>query len=382
MTITKNRISAKPKSATHSINKPSTITRAAITADIKLTRGKQLVEHNPFFLIPDPGNPRPGELINESWLKQHLHLGSDKSLCFYDESKREYLIPAFNEINLIDTKVKEEDYNFLRDLAFSIRSEGLIEPIEIFLADKENDPEYFKDNDLTYGYVVLEGHQRRLAAMMASVATVTCIEITDETTLARLKVNHRKLRRQLSENNLRKNLTVSQNFQIIRELLKNPDFNALTAKHISSIVGLNEDIVGCIKKICLQEYEFPSEFIQLIIDNGVTFKWIRKWASKSKNEILQEISRITSGDMINEPIIKEDRPKPRGKKGGAVKRSATFKVQKESDSIILQHFLLTRFPELEIHLDSSSPFANLEKVLENLLDCARSSSIRPGSDLM
>jgi ParB-like chromosome segregation protein Spo0J len=80
----------------------------------------------------------------------------------------------------------------------------LIEPIEIFLADRQNDPDYFTNSDLDYGYVILEGHQRRLAAMIAGVPTVTCIEITDESMLVKLKVKHRKLRRQLSENNLRK----------------------------------------------------------------------------------------------------------------------------------------------------------------------------------
>lgn len=382
MTITKHRISSKPKSESNLTNKPSTVMRAAITADIKLTRGKQLVEHNPFLLIPDPFNPRPGELINDLWLKQYLNLGGENSLCFYDEALGEYVIPQYEDLILTDSKVKKDDYSFLRDLAYSIRNEGLIEPIEIFLADKKNDPEYFLDNNLDYGYVVLEGHQRRLAAMMASVSTVTCIEITDETTLARLKVNHRKLRRQLSENNLRKNLTVSQNFQIIRKLLETEDVKLLSVKELSAIAGLNEDIVGALKRVCLHESVLPSEFTQLIIDNQVTFKWIRKWVGKSNNDIIQEINNIKSDLPAKDNVLKENKPKPRGKKGGAIKRSAIFKIKNKDDSLILQNFLLTRFPEINIKLDKLTPFSNLEKILEVLLDRAKSINGRPGSDNM
>ena len=60
----KVRITSKSINASAGVvNKPSTITRAAITAEIKPSRGKQLVEHNPFALIPDPANPRPEKLL-------------------------------------------------------------------------------------------------------------------------------------------------------------------------------------------------------------------------------------------------------------------------------------------------------------------------------
>ena len=65
----KVRISSKLINSSIGSNKPSTVTRAAITAEIKPSRGKQLVEHNPFLLIPDPANPRPGEVIDDEWLK-------------------------------------------------------------------------------------------------------------------------------------------------------------------------------------------------------------------------------------------------------------------------------------------------------------------------
>ena len=187
MTVKKTRLSSKPlNSLTNTNIKPSTVARAAITAEIKPTRGKQLVEHNPLALIPDPSNPRPGDQIDDAWLFKYLHIGSELCLCRFDESG-DYIIPRFIELDPEIPRDIEEDYEFLRSLAFSIRNDGLIEPIEIFLADKNNDPEYFSKSDLDYGYVVLEGHQRRLAGIIAGVKTVTCIEITDETMLASVK---------------------------------------------------------------------------------------------------------------------------------------------------------------------------------------------------
>ena len=234
----KNRISTKPNTD-FNIKKPSTITRAAITADLKLTRGKELVEVNPFDLIPDPNNPRPGELIDDNWLITNLKLNTESSLCFKDGNK--YVIPIFDDLFIDKDDLLKESYDFLRELALSIRRDGLIEPIEIYLADRNNDPEYFKNSEKEYGYVVLEGHQRRLSAMMAGLETITCIQITDESLLAKLKLKYRKLRRQLAENNIRKSLTVSQNFKLLSELINGEDGNNLSLKELSEIISLNED---------------------------------------------------------------------------------------------------------------------------------------------
>ena len=67
--------------------------------------------------------------------------------------------------------------------------------------------------------------------------------------LARLKVKHRKLKCQLSENNLRKGLTVGQNFKIVIELLKSDDCKNITVKELSSTIGLNEEISGALKRL-------------------------------------------------------------------------------------------------------------------------------------
>ena len=151
MTQKKLKISSKSLNIINNIgSKPSTITRAAITADIKLTRGKQLVEHNPRLLIPDPNNPRPGEIIDDQWLISNLKIGTNENLCRLDEVTGQFLIPKYEEIPHVSGNIKE-DYEFLRSLAYSIRVDGLIETIEIFLADKNNDPEYFINTELNYG---------------------------------------------------------------------------------------------------------------------------------------------------------------------------------------------------------------------------------------
>jgi hypothetical protein len=344
--------------------KPSTITRAGITADIKYTRGKQLVEHDPFKLIPDPHNPRPGEIVDETWLCHHLLLGTENSLCKVNQSNGDYEIPELSTFDVEINSSLEESYNFLRDLAYSIRVEGLIEPIEIFLADRENEPDYFTNNQMEYGYVILEGHQRRLAAMMAGVSTVTCIEITDESFLAKLKVKHRKLRRQLSENNLRKGLTVSQNFQIVQTLLSTQEGANITARELSSIIGLNEAIAATLKKICCNPEKFPLEMISRIKNNELTFKRIRNLISKSYSEIETALNTNLPLPSTNRSI------KTRGRKGGAIKKSAIFKITDVNESNVLHKFLMERFPELDAEGHKDTTFKSLESILNKIKELA------------
>ena len=382
MTQKKSKIISKSFGSINDLNrKPSTVTRAGITAETKLTRGKQLVEHNPMLLIPDPNNPRPGDQIDDVWLQKYLKIGTEHSLCKFSHETGEYVIPMFSELSSELSGALRDDYEFLRDLAFSIRNDGLIEPIEIFLADKNNDPEYFISSSLDYGYVVLEGHQRRLSGIMAGVSTVTCIEITDETMLARLKVKHRKLRRQLSENNLRKGLSVGQNFKIVRELLKSEDGFNISVKELSSIIGLNEDIAGALKRLSLTEKDYPKKMIELIENSAVSFKWIRTWINKSYSKIEDEIQRLifSGASVVTES---KSKIKARGRNGGAIKRSATFKVNKEEDSRLFQNYLLKRIPELKIDLLEESHFISLEKTLLKLMELAKQGSpTRVGSDV-
>ena len=356
----KKKISAKSLS-TKINNKPNTVTRAAITANLKFTRGKQLVEHEPFLLIPDPQNPRPGELIDDQWLLKNLKLGTKDSLCRFDDVNNEYIIPNLDDLKIYKNNKLEESYNFLRDLAFSIRNDGLIEPIEIFLADRNNDPDYFINNDLEFGYVVLEGHQRRLAAMMASVSTVTCVEIIDESMLAKLKVKHRKLRRQLSENNLRKGLTVSQNVTIVSKLLSGDDFKNIKSQELANITGLNQKICQALIKVLNNKNAYPPIMFSMIDEDKLTFKRIRELVSKSYEEIEMELRNKKS------PPIKK---KARGTQGGKIKRSATFKVKDEKETHQLLSFLFNRFPEIQLDNESKNEFKSLEAFLNQIKQLA------------
>ena len=350
--------------STNNANRPDTVTRAGITARLQFTRGKQLVEHSPFSLLPDPHNPRPGEVIDENWLRTHLHLGTDQSLCKISSETGAYEIPEYAELNLPADEKLEESYNFLRELAYSIRLDGLIEPIEIFLADRVNDPDYFANSDLEYGYVILEGHQRRLAGMMSGVDTLMCIEITDESMLVKLKLKHRKLRRQLSENNLRKGITVGQNFQIVKELLSDPDTKSITNKELSKIIGLNESIASALKSICINPSNYPQIFFTKILDDQLTFKTIRSLVPKTYKEI-----EDTLNSKIATPAVKS-MVKTRGKQGGASKKYATFKVRDPIESNSLQKLLLSRFPEIQNNNLENNDFKNLENLLNKIKNLA------------
>ncbi|STX81552.1 putative chromosome partitioning protein ParB [Legionella busanensis] len=360
------------------INKPDTITRAGITANLKFTRGKQLIEQDPFILIPDPYNPRPGEVIDDQWLREKLFIGSDKSLCRILDETGEFYIPEFSQLDTEPNESIEDSYNFLRELAFSIRTDGLIEPIEIFLADRHNDPDYFTNLNLEYGYVILEGHQRRLAAMMAGVQTVTCIEITDESMLAKLKVKHRKLRRQLSENNLRKGLTVSQNFQIFQQLLSDEDVKQLKNKELSLIIGLGEGIVSALRTICSKPENYPPILFSKISDNKLTFKMIRTLAPKTYKEIESALTESNvSQKQIEKKVIKA-----RGRQGGASKKYATFRISVQSEADSLQQFLLSRFPEIEHIEEQTSAYKNLENILNKIKEIALKKYHAPEHDTL
>ena len=356
----KKRIITKSPAQSNLV-KPDTATRAGITAQLKFTRGKQLVEHNPFDLIPDPQNPRPGEIINDEWLISNLKIGTEQSLCklLPDNS---YFIPEISEILSEYNEQLEQDYNFLRGLAHSIRFDGLIEPIEIFLADRENDPEYFTSSPKDFGYVVLEGHQRRMAAMLAGVPAVTCVEITDETTLAKLKIRHRKLRRQLSENNLRKDLTVPQNFKIAQALLSEDLNKDISAVELSSIMGLHVKITEALLKIISRMDSYPASMFKKIEGNHVSFNQLKRWAYKTAEEIELEIK-----EGVQKKI------KPRGRAGGAIKKSATFKIKKPDESVQLHKFLLSRFPEIAEDKPDFS-FGGLEKLLSKIKEIAMQES--------
>lgn len=357
MSNQKKKIIGK-SSLTKANDKPDTVTRAAITANTKFTRGKQLVEHEPTSLIPDPYNPRPGEVIDDFWLKKHLKIGTKDSLCKLNTETGDYLIPDLSELGVEYDEKLEESYNFLRGLALSIRTDGLIEPIEIFLADKKNDPAYFEKNDLDYGYVVLEGHQRRLAAIMGDVHAVTCIEIVDETLLAKLKVRHRKLRRQLSENNLRKGLSVYQNYEIVKRLLEEKENQSITRKELSSIIGLNEPIAGALREIIINADNYPSLLFRKISEGHLTFKKIRELAFKSYDEVLS----ILESDKKPKNTVEK---KSRGRQGGAIKKSASFKVKDKKETHCFLSFLYRKFPEIEVEQEENE-YKQLEVFLKKL----------------
>ena len=346
---------------TNSSDKPGTAERAEITARIRIPRGRQLVEHNPWDLLPDPNNPRPGEVIDEHWLKRVLHLGGDNSLCVLDG--KEWLIPDFSELHEDTGEATESDYDDLRRLALSIRNEGLIQPIEVFLADKNNEPEYFKNNNLYYAYVVTEGHRRRLAAMMAGLDSIMCVEITDDTLLAKLKTRHRKLRRQLSENNLRKDLSISQHLTITKQLFDSlPPEENLTSSELSSITGLNIKICQILKKIATAEAgRYPQILFDLISDNELSFKKLRLLAPKPYNQIIEE---LTHGTQTIETVIKE---KPLIKSSsGRKKMSAIFKISGENETLNLANYLVKFFPDLNI-LEYESPYETLESIFSQIL---------------
>jgi ParB-like chromosome segregation protein Spo0J len=360
----KKRISSKPISQGF-----STVKKASITANIQYTRGKELVEEDPFKLIPDPENPRPGEIIDDEWLKKNLKVGENESLCH--SVSKDWFIPKFSDLKGDLGGAKEEDYEFLSNLAQSIRREGLIEPIEIYLTDNNQDPSYFQGKEVDHGYVILEGHQRRLAAMMAGLDRITCIKITDDALIAKIRLKNRKLRRQLSENNLRKNITAGQHYQIVRKLFdEQKGSEDIPAEELKNILGLNIKSAETLKRIVTAPAgRYPKELFDKLINGSISMRLLRDLSSKSSDEIVSALNSSTSSP----PPIKETKVEKvkRGTSGGRVKKSATFKIQSSQDSLMLSKYLQKVIPELQVDQAEPSAFKQVEYMLKQLLERAK-----------
>lgn len=345
-------------------NKMDIAGKAGLTTALKYTEGKELVELSPWSLIPDPNNPRPGEIIDDAWLLRVLRLNTKGCLCVAEG--RNLICPDFEKLSGDLGGVKEEDYESLIMLAKSIRSEGIIQPIEVFLADKKYEPEYFIDREEDHGYVVLEGHQRRLAAMIAGVQTVTCIQISDEAFIKQLQVKHRKLKRQLSENNIRKSLTSAQHYHIFQELLGDDASDEITAVDLSNISGLGVKACEALKKLIkAEEGRYPSILYNKISEGNISLSVLKEIIYMSFNEIVSYFEPIKKSKAKNKEV------KPRGVKGGRTKKSATFQIKSESDSLILGNYIQRHIPGLEKVEDHSSPYKTLEILLQKLLEKAK-----------
>jgi hypothetical protein len=145
---------------------------------------------------------------------------------------------------------------------------------------------------------------------------------------------------------------------------------------------LNEDIAGVLKRLCLNRDHFPEKIFDLIESNRVSFKWIRTWIGKPFDQLNVEVERLLADGKI---LYSESKPKiskPRGTKGGAIKRTAVFKVNDKNDTLKFQQVLLSRFPELTIEFDDESPFSNLERILSQIMEFAKMTNpTRVGFDI-
>ena len=63
--------------------------------------------------------------------------------------------------------------------------------------------------------------------------------------------------------------------------------------------------------------------------------------------------------------------KPRGVKGGRAKKSATFQIKSESDSLVLGSYIQRHIPGLDKIETQSSPYKTLELLLQKLLEKAK-----------
>ena len=129
---------------------------------------------------------------------------------------------------------------------------------------------------------------------------------------------------------------------------------------------MNEGIVSALKSICINPSNYPPIFLSKIKDNKLTFKMIRILVAKTYIQIEQALT----DENIPSKSISKNLIKPRGKQGGASKKSATFKVKDPKESDSLQRLLLSRFPEIKYISNDNNEFKSLEGLLHKIKEIA------------
>ena len=140
-----------------------------VSKELTLNDGEEgLCKIRPKALRPSSHNPRPDWYIDDEWLKKHVKV--DFTDLFESEIEGECLVkiheieekgeivekavfPTFKALIGSPNPNTEKQFEFLVELAKSIRDLGQVQPIEV-----ETDHE-------RKCFVVLEGHLRRLACI-------------------------------------------------------------------------------------------------------------------------------------------------------------------------------------------------------------------------
>ncbi|HAT9111935.1 TPA: hypothetical protein JBB41_16665, partial [Legionella pneumophila subsp. pneumophila] len=296
----------------------------------------------PKALKPSAHNPRPDWVIDDAWLVKHVGIDmedifeSNMNLnCLVKINEEEVdgkliesiIFPQFEELLNSPNITQKKEFDFLVNLAKSIRETGQIQPIEIE-SDSEN-------NTL----VVLEGHLRRLACILGRIPYIKAIRNEGLHNLSRRD----KIGRQITENSLRTNISVLGNFKLASEEIKeNPK---ITVRDLSTRLKIQKDLASTLIKLILYPDKYHSSIYSALESGHLSANNLIKVASYNRQD-RQELFIYKLLEKNIELPVQMKKPIPRGTDGR--KRSvASMQIKTIDNCVKAGNKLLSCIPELK-----------------------------------
>lgn len=339
-----------------------------ISKELTLNTGEEgLCKIRPKSLRPSAHNPRPDWYIDDLWLKQHALVDFDdvfenelESSCLVKITEVEengditekVVFPDFNALQGNPEFKTKKQYEFLVELARSIRDIGQVQPIEV------------ETNHESNCFVVLEGHLRRLACILGRVPFIKAVRNE-----GLQEVNRDiKVERQITENSLRKSLSPYGVYKLVAEFLEASP--GLTTREISNKVKISQTYASLYKKLVVSQKKI-SPLIYICLEKDLL-------SSRSLKSILAAKSLKSQENLLKKFLGKEyeslteyknSKPKEIVKEGR--KRSVSmFKISTESDCIRAGNKLLSLLPSLKANseLKEVSSIEDMDKVLNALVN--------------
>lgn len=357
-----NSKKVKPLSTVESLNLGN------ISKELTLNSGeKGLCKIRPKALKPSSHNPRPDWHIDDEWLIKHLLVDFDDlfendldSNCLvkireFEEGGKvfEYAeFPAFSELYADPDPGTESDYNFLVDLAKSIREVGQVQPIEVE-TDHENGC-----------FIVLEGHLRRLACIIGRLQYIDAVRNEG---LQDLDID-KKVERQITENSLRKNLSPFGIFKLVSHFIEADP--KISTRELANKIKISQTNASVFKKLFVNRSKISALVYISLEKDLLHIKALRTiLAVKSINAQEKILKTIIGTDFENMVETKKVETKVRHK-DGRKRTVSSFKISSEENCIKAGNKLINLLPDISerTSLMKVNSVEDMDKVLEALVN--------------
>tara|TARA_B110000879_G_scaffold81488_1_gene113082 strand:- start:1417 stop:2565 length:1149 start_codon:yes stop_codon:yes gene_type:complete len=339
-----------------------------VSKELTLNDGEEgLCKIRPKALRPSSHNPRPDWYIDDEWLKKHVKV--DFTDLFESEIEGECLVkiheieekgeivekavfPTFKALIGSPNPNTEKQFEFLVELAKSIRDLGQVQPIEV-----ETDHE-------RKCFVVLEGHLRRLACILGRLPFIKAVrneglqEVSKEV----------KIERQITENSIRKSLTPFGIYKLASSFIDS--FPSMSTRVLAEKLKISNTYAAIFKKLVVSKSKFtPLLYVclekDLLSTKGIQNVSIAK-SIKSQELIIKKYLGKEYDDISGQTASESKKIKKEGRK----RTVSTLRISSEESCIKAGNKLISLFPDLakKSELDSVSSVEDMDKVLSELIN--------------